>query len=156
MRSLLSGLVPALARGVGGPRAAIGVCLRLLGGLEVVLMRLLDHRQGHAHVLGEVRAALVKLHDLSGRNAQGQLKCLPFARWLGAAPRARCSAFDQRSEATKKRRADRPRDMSSSLSFRLAVPDDLVGGSLVEAEPASKNKAQKEARMAHWHEQVEA
>ena len=151
LRSLLSGLVPALAGGVGGPGAAVGVRLRLLGGLEVVLVRLLDHGQGHAHVLRELRAALVKLHDLSGRNMQGRL-----ALRLSTAPRARCSAFEQWSEATKKRRADRPRDMSSLLSFRLAVPNDLVGGGLVEAQPARKNKAQKEARMAQRHEQMAA
>ena len=38
--------------------------LRLLGRLEVLLVRLLNHRQGDAHVLGEVRAAAVVLHDL--------------------------------------------------------------------------------------------
>ena len=61
----LSSLIPALAGGVGGPGAAIGVRLRLLGSLEVLLVRLLDHRQGDAHVLREILAGRVELHDLT-------------------------------------------------------------------------------------------
>mmetsp|Transcript_126763 Transcript_126763/g.364584 ORF Transcript_126763/g.364584 Transcript_126763/m.364584 type:complete len:245 (-) Transcript_126763:719-1453(-) len=59
---LAAGLVPRLARGVRRPRAAVGVALRLLRRLVMLLVRLLEHGKGHAHVIRERQTVLVVLH----------------------------------------------------------------------------------------------
>mmetsp|Transcript_22588 Transcript_22588/g.50540 ORF Transcript_22588/g.50540 Transcript_22588/m.50540 type:complete len:412 (+) Transcript_22588:278-1513(+) len=61
--SLPAGLVPRLARRVSGPGATIGVLLGLLGGLIVLLSLVHEGLQGDAHVLSELGAVLVELHD---------------------------------------------------------------------------------------------
>merc|ERR1719277_2672288 len=64
---LAAGLVPRLARGVGRPRATIGVLLGLLGGL-VMLLGLIDERlKRYTHVLRQLGARLVVLHDATAR-----------------------------------------------------------------------------------------
>mmetsp|Transcript_123636 Transcript_123636/g.332066 ORF Transcript_123636/g.332066 Transcript_123636/m.332066 type:complete len:279 (+) Transcript_123636:392-1228(+) len=64
---LAAGLVPRLARGVCGPRAALGVLGHLLRGLVVLVVGVDEGLQRHAHVLGQRRPVLVELHHAAAR-----------------------------------------------------------------------------------------
>mmetsp|Transcript_51062 Transcript_51062/g.111311 ORF Transcript_51062/g.111311 Transcript_51062/m.111311 type:complete len:514 (-) Transcript_51062:66-1607(-) len=82
---LAARLVPGLAGRVRGEGPAIGVLLRLLRSREVIVVGLLEDRQGNTHVLGKRLTAGVELHD-------------------------------------------------TAAGVVLAVPDDLIGRGLVQAE----------------------
>jgi len=86
---LATGGIPRLTRWVGWVRSTVRILLCLLGSFVVVIVRLLQGGQRHAHVLGQCLTRFVELHD-------------------------------------------------ATASVMLAMPDDLVGGSLVQAEPEGR------------------
>ena len=129
--------------------------LRLLRRLEVVLVGLLDHGQGDAHVLRQVRAAAVVLHNL--QLARSRLENRSHTILADCAPYATPSVVPRmlhRQISMAPGHGSVRRCRHGLLGTRLAVPDDLIGGCLVEAEPVPTASTTKDRRKREEEERA--